>query len=264
MSQRPAYHERMDGSGPVTRLVCVHSLAAHGAVGVKPFLVHWGAAVAPVPSLLLTGPADMAGCRRVPSDLGELLDGTLDAARARGERPWLFVGYLASAGQVDVVDDALARHHDAVAGLVVDPVCGDDGRAYVSHDLVAAWPRLLARAAIALPNVTEVELLTGAAGDAGIATLRARHPRLELVVTGASDGGAVVTRAFAPGDGGVVEHRHARVPGRTQGAGDLFAAVWCHARLIEGDTAARCLERAATAVATALRAEADARRSAPC
>lgn len=242
--------------GPRTRLVCVHSLAAHGAVGLKPFLAHWGTAVAPVPSLLLTGPADMTGCRRAPSDLGVLLAGTLEAARARGERPWLFVGYLASPAQVDIVDEVLARQADAVAGLIVDPVCGDDGRAYVSEALVAAWPRLLTRATVALPNATEVALLSGSAGDRGIAAIRGQYPQLELVVTGLPAEGSVLTRTYAPG-AAPVEHYQPRVAGRTQGAGDLFAAVWCRARLMEGASAARATARAASAVAAALRAEAN-------
>lgn len=251
----------MATSGPVTRLVCVHSLAAHGGVGLKPFLARWGESVAPVPSLLLTGPADMPGCRRAPCDLAGLLDGTLEAARVRAERPWLFVGYLASPAQIDVVEAALARHADVVAGLVVDPVCGDDGRAYVTPELVREWPRLVARASMALPNVTEVALLTGAPAAEGVATLRARHPNLELVVTGGLDGGQVVTRAYEPRHGAEVEHRQPRVEGRTQGAGDLFAAVWTFARLIDGASPSACVSRAAAAVADALRAETGAPRA---
>ena len=146
------------------RIVCIHSLTAHGVVGLKSFLARLGEAALPVPSLLLSGPGNMPGCRRFDTDLAGLLDSTLAALSARGERAAVFVGYLANAGQVAIVEELLDRHRGVVSAVVVDPVSGDDGRAYVSAELIAAWPRLLARATWALPNLTEVELFTGQTG----------------------------------------------------------------------------------------------------
>ena len=96
------------------RIVCIHSLTAHGVVGLKAFLARWGEAALPVPSLLLTGPGNMPGCRRFEYDFAAMLDGTLAAVAARAERVVVFVGYLANAGQVAVVEAALdrLRHRD--------------------------------------------------------------------------------------------------------------------------------------------------------
>lgn len=246
-------------NGGMTRMVCVHSLAAHGDVGLKPFLSVWGGAVAPVPSLLLTGPGDMPGCRRFDTDVAGMLDGTLTAAAERGEHPAVFVGYLASAVQVDAICSVLDRHEGRIGGLIVDPVSGDHGRAYVARDLIAAWPRLLERAVVALPNVTEVELLAEAAGDDGVEVLRTRFPRLRLIVTGWTEGDHTATRYYHP-DGDVSVHAQRTVPAPWQGAGDLFAALWTYHTMVQGDSPALAMRAAAAGVGEALRARAQSRR----
>lgn len=237
----------------ISRVVCIHSLTAHGVVGLKAFMARWGEAALPVPSLLLTGPGNMPGCRRFEYDFAAMLDGTLAAVAARSERVVVFVGYLANAGQVAVVEAALERHRAIVSAVVVDPVSGDDGRAYVSAELIAAWPRLLARATWALPNLTEVELFTGQTGEAAVAALRERLPDLNLIVTGWPAGDEVVTRLYE-GTGDPVEHRQERVAGSTSGTGDLFAADWMREVFLRGAMPAVAMARAAEAVARALRA----------
>jgi len=241
----------------MTRMVCVHSLAAHGNVGLKPFLSVWGGAVAPVPSLLLTGPGDMPGCRRFDTDVAGMLDGTLAAAVARGEHPAVFVGYLASATQVEAIGDVLDSYKGKIGGLIVDPVSGDHGRAYVAPDLIAAWPRLLQRAVVALPNVTEVELLTEASGGDAVDVLRTRFPQLRLIVTGWIEGDHTVTRYYHP-DGEVSVHGQRTVLAPWQGAGDLFAALWTYQTLVQGDSPALAMRAAAAGVASALRSRAQA------
>ena len=237
----------------MSRVVCIHSLTAHGVVGLKAFMARLGEVALPVPSLLLTGPGNMPGCRRFEYDFAAMLDGTLAAVAARSERVVVFVGYLANAGQVAVVEAALERHRAIVSAVVVDPVSGDDGRAYVSAELIAAWPRLLARATWALPNLTEVELFTGQTGEAAVAALRERLPHLGLVVTGWPAGDEVVTRLYE-GTGDPVEHRQERVAGSTSGTGDLFAAEWMREVFLRGAMPAMAMARAAEVVARALRA----------
>ena len=237
----------------MSRVVCIHSFTAHGVVGLKAFMARLGEVALPVPSLLLTGPGNMPGCRRFEYDFAAMLDGTLAAVAARSERLVVFVGYLANAGQVAIVEELLDRHCGVVSAVVVDPVSGDDGRAYVSAELIAAWPRLLARATWALPNLTEVELFTGQKGEAAVAALRARWPELKLIVTGWPAGDDVVTRLYdGPGEGG--EHRQARVAGSTRGTGDLFAAEWMREVFLSGTMPAMAMARAAEVVARALRA----------
>lgn len=235
----------------IQRILCIHSFTAHGVVGLKPFLSVLGDAVIPVPSLLLTGPGNMPGCRRLDYDFESMLDGALQAAADDGERLVVFVGYLARAGQVETIRALLTRHRAAVSCIVVDPVSGDNGRPYVAPELLAAWPALLAEAAWALPNLTEVELLTNRKGDAAVDAFRERFPALRLVVTGWPAGDGIETRLYDNGES--ARHRQRRVAGHHNGTGDLFAAVWMREVFLRGAAPAEAMVGAARLVAARLR-----------
>lgn len=217
------------------RFVCIHSLTAHGAVGLKPFLSVLGGRCLPVPSVVLSGPGDMPGCERMPTEVGRLLDSTLAALAAGGERAVVVIGYLANAGQAAAIEEILARHASSVEAVVVDPVCGDEGRAYVHPELLSAWPRLLGRACVALPNLTEVELLTGKNGEEALEAWCRRFTDTTTVITGMPSGGEVETRVCAGGD--VHRVRTPRRAGRFNGTGDLFAALWVRSAYVEGSSA---------------------------
>ncbi len=233
------------------KILCVNSFTVHGVVGLKPFINALGAHCLPVPSLLLTGPGNMPGVRRVESDFTTLLEGTLAACAARAERVVLFCGYLAHAGQIDTVLAACERYQDLIIERVIDPVSGDEGRAYVAPDLIAAWPRLLAVADWALPNRTELSLLSGQTDEAAWHEWRTRFPALSLLVTSWEETDThITTRLFHRGN----EHHFEdeRLPGRYSGSGDLFAARWLRARYLSGLDPAQAVRSATAEVRAAI------------
>lgn len=232
--------------------LCIHSLTAHGSVGLKAFISTLGEHCLPVPSLLLTGPGNMPGYQRFEYDFESMLRGALAAAIAHGEQLTVFVGYLAHAEQVRVVARALDDHAAAVSATWVDPVCGDHGRAYVSGALIAAWPLLVERAAWVFPNVTEVELLAGASGEGALRALTERFPTASFVVTGRECGTQIETRLLRPARADHV-YCQAAIPGRFSGTGDLFAAAFARAVLLEAQTPEAALAAAGSCVAEGIR-----------
>jgi pyridoxine kinase len=232
------------------RVVCVHSFTAVGAVGLRPYLEVLGRACLPVPTVVLTGPGNLPGVRRQALDAASLLDGVLTHLGGAGERVVVLIGYLASAAQVEPLRRVIEARRESVDALVVDPICGDDGRSYVPEDLVTAWGGLLEEADWALPNATEVELLAGVKGVRSVEAFRRRWPRPALIVTGIAEGHEVVTRLYA---GGVSkDHRQRRLTGGGSGTGDLFGAWWVRRRWLEGDGPAEAMAEAARRVATAI------------
>jgi pyridoxal/pyridoxine/pyridoxamine kinase len=232
------------------RIVCLHSFTAVGAVGLRPYLEVLGKACLPVPTVVLTGPGNLPGVRRQALDAASLLDGVLSHLGGAGERVVVLIGYLASGAQVEPLRRVVEAHRGAVDALVIDPICGDDGRAYVAEELVAAWSGLLVAADWALPNATEVELLAGVKGVRSVEAFRRRWPRPGLIVTGVTEGSEVVTRLRA---GSVsAEHRQARLAGGGSGTGDLFGAWWVRRRWLEGDGPAEAMAEAARRVAIAI------------
>lgn len=213
------------------KIICIHSLTAYGNVGLKPFLQVLGSHCLPLPSLLLNGPGDMPGVCRAQVDLACLLEGTLEAAAARGDRVVLFCGYLARADQVSTLLSAIERFRSHIFEIIVDPVSGDDGRAYVNPELLAAWPRLLGIADWALPNRTELELLANAGGEEAVAAWRTRFPKASFIITSWEDTGKTIsTRLLEAGNATGHTHTQLRFPERYNGSGDLFAALWVRAR----------------------------------
>jgi pyridoxine kinase len=236
------------------KIVCIHSLTAHGVVGLKPFISVLEDSCLPVPSLLLNGPGDMPGCTRFDYDFAGLLDATLAAVAVSGTKAVVFVGYLARAEQVAIVCSALSRFRSAISVVVVDPVSGDQGRRYVSSELIAAWPTLLEAADWAFPNVTEVGLLTDITDDRekAVAALRERFPVLQLVITGWEEGDRIAIRCLTLE--GEIRQTHRRVEQHFRGTGDLFAALWLRRFFLQQSSVTEATERAAAGVLAAIEA----------
>jgi len=238
---------------PPRILVCVHSLTAHGVVGLKPFLSLLGPACLPVPSILLSGPGNMPGVQRQPTEVARLLDAVLAQLGAERRTADLFIGYLANAAQVDALLPLLERHHAVIDHLSIDPVAGDDGRAYVSPEMIAAWPRLVARADLLLPNITEARLFAPDSSDDPLSALRRLAPRADIVITGIDSGGTVQTHFLACDSTEPSIHEQPRLGGPVSGTGDRFAAACWLAYRQHGCSLATSVSTAAKAVADCLR-----------
>lgn len=148
----------------------------------------------------------------------------------------LYTGYIASVPQVQQVLDFFDAVKSPDTLLIVDPAMADHGKLYAGFcdDFPAAMARVVARADMALPNITEACLLTGTPYrehvDEGFArTLLQRVAALgvkQVVLTGVS---------FAPDRLGAMGYdsrtgtyftaQGRRVPASFHGTGDIFAAT---------------------------------------
>lgn len=157
-------------------------------------------------------------------------------------------GYLGHAEQADVIADAVSevKRANAKAVYCLDPVIGDDGRAYVKPGVAEAMARtLLPLADIVTPNAFELVTLSGlpvrSAEDARPAA--ARLGRALVAATSISSGtGRIGILALSRDESWFASTlRFAEVP---HGGGDLFAALFLAARLQGGslrDSLARAI-----------------------
>jgi pyridoxine kinase len=159
-------------------------------------------------------------------------------------------GYLGDAALGPVVLDAVAAvkkaNRDAV--YVCDPVMGERGRGlYVRADIPEFFAaRAIPRADIVLPNLFELEQLTGAACE-DLAAIRqaakrllARGPRL-VVVKGIERERFIGVLAVTRGHAWLAESR--RLDVAAHGAGDAFGAFFL-AHYLKHGNAQRALARA--------------------
>jgi hydroxymethylpyrimidine/phosphomethylpyrimidine kinase len=117
--------------------------------------------------------------------------------------------------------------------------------------LIAAWPRLLERADLAFPNVTELALIVPGDPHNAIDPWRDRFPasrRSSLACPWA------ITRcapcSTGPGAEFGVDHR--RRPGHYRGTGDAFAAVRLHEHLARHTPLESAIAVAASRVSRAI------------
>jgi len=151
----------------------------------------------------------------------------------------VYTGYLGSAEQIEYVIDIADRLLKDGCPLIVDPAMADNGKLYTGFDaaFVEAMKKLIDRADIILPNITEACLLTGTpyseSSDRdfieGLLEKLAADKR-SVVLTGV--GLMPGTTGAAVRENGVTSfYSHKKLDQGCHGTGDLFASAFCGALL---------------------------------
>lgn len=160
------------------------------------------------------------------------------------------LGYLGNRRLMDIAKECFRDFSMPGAKVILDPVCGDNGRLYPAFDnnYVKAMAELICSADILLPNLTEACFLTGTPyrENPDETFCRALLARLSdktdatIVMTGIERGDEIGELIYDKGS--VEEIFCRRFPGRYHGTGDLFASAFSAVLLRGGDLAAACRE----------------------
>lgn len=170
-------------------ILAIGSFAVHGTASLKTFITVLGEKVLPVPTMLLNGLTNMWMVQRFIPPFEELLSGTFELAVDRGLELIVYIGYLGEPAQADFIIKMLEAYSYRIKAIIVDPVCGDHGRAYVPVEVVAKWPELIRLADMFFPNFTEIKILTGHKPDATgetesfVSEFHKMFPQTKLVLT---------------------------------------------------------------------------------
>ena len=159
----------------------------------------------------------------------------------------IYSGFLASERQIGIVSDFIRTFRRSETLVVIDPVMGDDGKAYQTYTpaLCSGMAHLAELADVITPNLTEAAFLLGRPYDqlpqeeAGLQELVRElglHGRRSVVLTGVS---------LSPGKTGAMcfDAKTSRtetvqvdmIAHPLLGTGDIFASVLTGA-LVRGDT----------------------------
>ncbi len=145
------------------KVLAAHDLSGVGVASLTaamPVLSGMGALVHPLPTAVLsTITGVFQGFAIV--DLTKFMHDTI--AHWKNESiqfDYIYSGFLGGSSQVDIILTAVDNFD---ATVVVDPAFGENGKIYVTMDesMVVAMRRLVARADITTPNVTEAMFLLG-------------------------------------------------------------------------------------------------------
>ena len=221
-------------------ILSLQSEVVYGHVGqgaARFALQRLGHEVWALPTVLLsnhTGYARVEGEAVSADRLQRLIDGL--AANGRlAECDGVISGYLGNAEQAGVVADVISRVRHARPGALfcLDPVLGDDGRAYAKPGVAEAIARaLLPLADIVTPNAFELTQLAALPvrnrDEARAAAMRLGRPL--IAATSIPDiEGRIGTLASARSECWFASTP--RLDDVPHGAGDLFAALFLASRL---------------------------------
>ena len=146
------------------------------------------------------------------------------------------LGYLGKAKLMDIAVECFDKFSKDGAKVIIDPVFGDNGKLYGGFDLdyVKAMAKLLKRADIILPNVTEACYLTDTRYRADydgqfVSELGHKLKKLtsaDIIITGVEYGGKIGESLFLKDgtDGEIIWHT--LLPTKKHGTGDIFASVF--------------------------------------
>ena len=259
---------------PLKRIAAIHDLSGLGKCSLTvalPVISATGVECACIPTAVLsTHTGEFTGWT-----FRDLSDDMLPIARhwqREGVRiDGIYSGYLASPEQAEL----LAQTIDCIAApdtlVIVDPVMADNGIYYSQIDdrMCAAFRRLLSRADVITPNITEACLLTGLEyrethDGSYIRTLLERLLALgarTAILTGVRTEPGRVGVACMDAAGAVSQCSAPYVPAVFYGTGDLFAST-CAGALTLGWSVHDAMELASAYVADTIaetRREPDAR-----
>lgn len=237
-------------------ILSIQSEVVYGHVGqgaARFALQRQGYEVWALPTVLLSSHAGYPKTEGevVSAELLRRLTGGLDANGWLQDCGAVLSGYLGSATQAEVVAEAVrkVKATDPRALYCLDPVFGDDGRAYAKTGVAEAMARtLLPLADIVTPNAFELSSLTSVTvrdvSDAFVAATRLGRP---LVVATSVPAGLDRLGVLAVGKEGTWFASTPRLANAPHGAGDLFAALFLGWRL-EGCDLRTALGRATSSV----------------
>ena len=144
-------------------------------------------------------------------------------------------GFLGSARQIEIVSDFIRQFQDERTKVIIDPVMGENGKAYPTYTLEMCdkMKQLVRYADILTPNLTEACMLTGmpyredgwSKADFLKMTDKLRELGADKIVISGLNSTSYITNVVSETPGEIKFLRQKRVGKVRSGTGDIFAAV---------------------------------------
>lgn len=254
-------------NNPLPRVAAIHDLSGFGKASltvVIPILSTMGVQVVPLVTAVLSTHSRYKGFHFV--DLTAHLQSIVDHWQQLNLKfDAIYSGFLGSHHQVATVEQLINHYRTPDTLVVIDPVLGDNGKLYapLSLQMVEEMRRLISRADIITPNLTEVSLLLNEPYDPEIPPDLLRQNIRRLVNLGAKT--VIVTSVPVPGQPrrtsvmaySGTDHRFWKVtcdylPAHYPGTGDAFASIITGA-LLQGDSLPIAIDRAVQFISLGVR-----------
>ena len=253
---------------PVSRVAAIHDLSGFGRASLTviiPILSTMGVQVCPLPTAVLS--THTGGFKRFCfTDLTDEMPGIIAHWKSLEiVFDAIYSGFFGVFRQVDIVRDFIDTFGRPDQRVVVDPVMGDNGKAYetMNADIIQKMRQLVAKADIITPNFTEAAFLLDRPYCDTMPEEQIKEWLVRLSDLGPEQ--VIVTSVPVPGKKKIssviaFERKDGRfwkvdctyIPAYYPGTGDAFASVIVGS-LLQGDSLPIALDRAVQFVSTAIR-----------
>lgn len=251
----------------IRRVAAIHDLSGFGKASltiVIPTLSSMGIQVCPLPTALLsTHTGGFTGFSFL--DLTDEMERIIAHWKTVGTRfEAIYSGFLGSPRQVDIVSRFIDDFRSERQLVVVDPVLADDGELYqtMGQDMVESMGKLVAKANMVTPNLTELALLVGEPYGEEIGLDEIKRWMKELSTKGPKYIVATSVPVQGTGQASVIgldaqsnrfwRVKNEKVPVSYPGTGDTFTSVLLGS-MMRGESFPTALDRAVQFVSLAIR-----------
>lgn len=221
------------------RVLAIHDLCSFGRCSLTaaiPVISAMGFQVCPFPTAIFSN--NLTYGDFTFSDFTPHMTEFMDKWQKLGyEYDAIYSGFLADAGQIEVVSDAISRFAKEGSLIVVDPAMGDNGNLYpvFTPAIVPEMRKLIGKATVITPNYTEACLLADIPySDAKpttaemldlCKTLSDMGPKKIVITSVASDHDTSKIVSYDTTTASFDEYPVYSLPFTTCGTGDLFTSV---------------------------------------
>ena len=250
----------------IPRIAAIHDMAGFGRCSLSviiPTLSSMGIQVCPLPTAVLsTHTGDFEGYTFV--DLTSTMSAYYEHWKKLGINfDCIYSGFLGSNEQIDIIMSFIQDFAQKDTLVVVDPVFADNGKLYdtFTPDFIAHMKKLVSRAHVITPNITEASFLLGQAQKDCYSLDEIKKMLTELSLLGPKT--TIITSVpMSDTKNCVVAYNHEDgrfwrvscdyVPAQYPGTGDIFTSVLTGA-LLEGDSLPVAIDRAVQFVSISIR-----------
>lgn len=242
----------MTGCKRVAAIQDISGLGRCSLTVVIPVLSAMGIQVCPVPTAVFS--AHTGYSEFVMRDLTDFMKPALNHyQKMNTEFDCVYSGFLASSEQIDHCLEFFASYPNALK--VVDPVMGDDGKAYATYtkELCSRMSELVAVADIITPNLTEAAILLGedyperpmtnSEAKSWLVKLSNQGAKIVVITSVQLSDGGMHTIGYDKENNSFWKIKNDYVPAHYSGTGDMFASVLIGS-VLKGDSLPIAMNRA--------------------
>lgn len=251
----------------IQRVAAIHDLSGFGKASltiVIPTLSSMGIQVCPLPTAILsTHTGGFTGFSFL--DLTDEMEKIVAHWKTVGAKfEAIYSGFLGSPRQVDIVSRFIDDFRREEQLVVVDPVLADDGQLYstMGSEMVEGMGRLVAKADVVTPNLTELSLLVGEPYREEVSLDEIKRWMKELSTKGPKYVVVTSVPIQEAGQSSVIgldaksnrfwRVKNEKVPVSYPGTGDTFTSVLLGS-MMRGESFSTALDRAVQFVSLAIR-----------